>query len=92
MSRVSQPTQPPSKRLRGSATYRAAGVPDLVLVLDEIVTFAGDRIVHLEDRYDDAMKAELEAYAVEHRDALGLALDRRDGFQIIRSRGEQTAP
>lgn len=59
-------------RIRGSATYRAPGVPDYVLVLDEIVTFDGDLIVHLEDRYEDAVKGELEAYLAAHADALGI--------------------
>jgi hypothetical protein len=59
-------------RIKGSATYRAPGVPDLVLVLDEIVTFDGDRIIHLEDRYDDAMKAEIDAYIEAHAEALGI--------------------
>jgi len=64
----------PTVRIRGSATYRAAGFPDLVLVLDEIVTFEGDRIIRLEDRYDDTMKAEIVAYLAAHGDALGIAL------------------
>jgi len=59
-------------RIRGSATYRAAGVPDFALVLDEIVTFAGDLIIHLEDVYDDAMKASLERHLAEHGRALGI--------------------
>jgi len=63
-----------SVRIRGSATYRGAGVPEFVLVLDEIVTFEGDRIIHLEDRYDDAMKVEMQAYLDAHTDALGIVL------------------
>ncbi len=65
-----------SVRLRGSATYRAAGVPDFVLVLEETLRFERDRIVLLQDRYDEQMKAELEVYLAEHGDALGFALDR----------------
>ena len=61
--------------IRGSATYRADGVPDLVLVLDEFVTFDGDRIVHLEDRYDDPMKQEIADYLEAHGDSLGIARD-----------------
>ena len=61
-------------RIRGSATYRAANVPELVLVLDEIVTFDGDEIVRLEDQYDDAMQQELEAYLDEHGATLGFDL------------------
>jgi hypothetical protein len=64
-----------SVRIRGSATYRAAGVPELVLVLEEIVTFDGDRIVHLEDRYEAAMQKEVEAYLEKYRDTLGFELD-----------------
>ncbi|MCP5041356.1 MAG: nuclear transport factor 2 family protein [bacterium] len=63
-------------RLRGAATYRAAGVPDFVLVLEETITFEGDRITRLEDRYDETMAKELEAYVEEHGDALGFALSR----------------
>jgi hypothetical protein len=58
-------------RIRGAATYRAAAVPELVLVLDEIVTFDGDLIVHLEDRYDEEMKQAIAAYLKEHDDTLG---------------------
>ena len=61
-------------RIRGSAHYRAAGVPDLVLVLDEFVTFDGNQIVRLEDRYDDAMKQQMLAYLAAHGDALGFEL------------------
>jgi len=61
-------------RIRGSATYRAPGVPDLVLVLEEIVTFEGDRIVRLEDRYETEMKEELEAYIEAHGAGLGIEL------------------
>jgi hypothetical protein len=42
--------------IRGSATYRAAGVPEFVLELEETVTFDGDRIRRLEDRYEPARK------------------------------------
>jgi hypothetical protein len=62
-------------RIRGTATYRAAGVPDFVLTLEEVVRFEGDLIIRLEDRYDDEMKAELHAYLEEHGDALGIALE-----------------
>jgi hypothetical protein len=61
--------------IRGSAAYRAADAPDLVLVLEELVTFEDDQIVHLEDRYDDAMKEELVAYMDAHGDRLGFSLD-----------------
>jgi hypothetical protein len=61
-------------RFRGSATYRAEGVPDLVLVLEEIIRFEGDRILHLEDRYDDDMIEVLRAYLEEHGETLSLAI------------------
>ena len=61
-------------RIRGSATYRAAGVPELVLVLEELVTFEGDRIIHLEDRYDAEMEREFEAWLATHGPKLGIAL------------------
>jgi len=62
-------------RIRGSASYRAAGVPDLVLLLEEFVTFEGDRIIRLEDRYDDDMKREFEAYLATYGARLGISLD-----------------
>ena len=61
-------------RFRGSATYRAAGVPDLVLVLEEVVSFDGDQITRLEDRYDDDMIAVLRTYLEEHGETLSLAI------------------
>ena len=64
-----------SVRIRASATYRAAGVPDLVLVLEEIVSFEDETIVRIEDRYDDEMKEEWQTYMYENGDTLGLALD-----------------
>jgi len=58
--------------IRGSATYRASGVPDFVLVLEEIVHFEGDRIRLLEDRYEPAMKKEISAYLEAHGEKLGI--------------------
>ena len=63
-----------SVRIRGSARYTAAGVPDLTLVLDEIITFDGDRIVHLEDRYEDAMKESLMSYLGQYGETLGVTI------------------
>jgi hypothetical protein len=60
--------------IRGSATYRKDGVPDLVLVLEETVTFDGDLIQRLEDRYEPAMKQELNAYVTQHGPQLGLTV------------------
>ncbi|MCH7869286.1 MAG: nuclear transport factor 2 family protein [Myxococcales bacterium] len=59
-------------RIRGSATYRAAGVPDFVLVLDEIATYEGELIVHLEDRYSDEMKRESAEYIKAYGATLGI--------------------
>jgi len=61
--------------IRGSATYRAAGVPDLVLVLDETAWFDGDRIRRLEDRYEPEMVDALVAYLREHGPKLGISLE-----------------
>lgn len=61
-------------RIRGSATYRAASVPDLVLILEELVGFEGDRIIRLEDRYDDAMQREFEAYLARYGPRLGISI------------------
>jgi ketosteroid isomerase-like protein len=58
--------------IRGSATYRAAGVPVFVLELKEIVHFEGDRIRLLEDRYEPAMKKEIRAYLEAHGEKLGI--------------------
>jgi len=60
--------------LRGSATYRAAGVPDLVLVLEESVHFDGDQIDRLEDRYEPEMKREIADYLEAHAGKLGIDL------------------
>jgi ketosteroid isomerase-like protein len=61
--------------LRGSATYRAKGVPDFVLELEETAHLEGDRIRRLEDRYEPAMKQRISAYLKEHGRKLGISLD-----------------
>jgi ketosteroid isomerase-like protein len=61
--------------IRGSATYRAKGVPALVLELEETVTFAGDRIRLLEDRYAPAMQQAVADYLKEHGGKLGIRTD-----------------
>ena len=61
--------------IRGSATYRAAGVPPFVLELEETVTFDGDRIRLLEDRYPPAMQKSLAAYLEAHGEKLGIRAD-----------------
>ena len=59
--------------IRGSATYRAPGVPEFRFELEETAHFEGDRIRRLEDRYDaDAVRA-IESYVAAHGEALGLA-------------------
>jgi hypothetical protein len=73
--------------LCGRATYRAAGVPELVLELEERVIFeseadaahapAGARIRRLDDHYAPAMRAALVDYAARHGAALGFALPAR---------------
>ena len=52
--------------IRGSATYRAKGVPDFVLELEETVYFEGDRIRRLEDYYEPEMKQRIAAYLKEY--------------------------
>ncbi len=58
--------------LRGTATYRSAGVPDFALTLEETVRFEGDLIVYLEDVYSPEMIAETERYLAAHGEALGI--------------------
>jgi len=60
--------------LRGHATYRAAGVPELVLVLEETVRFDGDRIAYLEDAYEPTVIETSRAYLDAHGRGLGVAL------------------
>ena len=64
---------PPLEPQQPHVSYRAAGLPDLELILDEVATFKDGLIVHLEDTYEDEMKRAMDAYVEEHRDALGLA-------------------
>lgn len=61
--------------IRGAATYRAPGVPDFVLELEEIATFEGDRIRHLEDRYQPEMIEALTAYLAAHGVKLGISIE-----------------
>jgi ketosteroid isomerase-like protein len=58
--------------IRGSATYRAAGVPFFVLELEETATFQGDRIRRLEDRYTPAMQQSIADYLAAHGEKLGI--------------------
>ena len=61
-------------RLRGKAIYRSAGLPELVLELEEIATYEGDFIVRLEDRFDEATKDAVRRYFETHGQALGIEL------------------
>jgi len=61
-----------SVSVRGRAIYRAAGVPDFVLELEETAHFEGDRIARLEDLYSPAMKKEIADYAARYGAKLGL--------------------
>jgi hypothetical protein len=58
--------------IRGSATYRAEGIPDLVLILEETVRFEGEQIVHLEDRYTAEMAEEVARFAQKYASRLGI--------------------
>ena len=59
---------------RGSATYRAAGVPDFYLELEETAFFEGDRIRRLEDQYEPEMKQRIAAYLAEYGMKLGITI------------------
>jgi hypothetical protein len=58
--------------IRGSAIYRAPGVPDFTLELEETVRFDGDRIVRLEDHYGPAMAEQIASYLKAHGGKLGI--------------------
>ncbi len=60
--------------VHGRATYRAKGVPDFVLELEETVYFEGDRIRRLEDRYGPAMKRRIATYLEKHGEKLGISI------------------
>ena len=68
--------------IRGSATYRAEGVPDFVLILEESIRFEDGRIVHLEDHYSDEMVAETERFLAEHAAGLGIDLSSDLSFAV----------
>lgn len=59
--------------LRGSATYRAEGVPELTFELEETAAFEGDRIRRLEDRYDAETERKVADYLARHGAKLGIA-------------------
>ena len=59
--------------IRGRADYTGGGgLPDVGFELVELVTFDGDRIRRLEDRYDEANTAIVDAYLEAHGDELAL--------------------
>ena len=58
--------------IRGSASYRAPGVPTLVLRLKEVARFEGDRIYRLEDHYEPAMQKEIAEYIEKYGEPLGI--------------------
>jgi len=60
-------------RIRGRADYTGGGaLPDVGFELVEIVTFDGDRIRRLEDRYDAEATAIVDAYLEAHGAHLAL--------------------
>jgi len=61
--------------IRGTATYRAKGVPEFVLELEETVTFDGDRIRLLEDHYEPAMQKAVAEYLQAYGGKLGIPAD-----------------
>jgi hypothetical protein len=60
--------------LRGSATYRAPGVPEFVLELEMTVRFDGERIREMVDHYEPEMKRQIRAYLGAHGSKLGISL------------------
>jgi hypothetical protein len=58
--------------IRARATYRAEGVPEFALELEETAHFEGDRISRLEDRYEPAMQEQIAAYLAEYGAKLGI--------------------
>jgi hypothetical protein len=61
--------------LRGSATYRAHGVPDFVIELEETAWFEGDRIKRLEDHYEPAALQQITSYLKQYGSKLGISLE-----------------
>ena len=60
--------------IRGGATYRAKGVPDFFLELEETIYFKGDRICRLVDHYEPDMKQRTADYLKEHGEKLGISV------------------
>jgi len=61
--------------LRGRADYTTREAPDLSFELEESATFAGDRIRHLRDTYDDDTRQALLDYVAAHGQRLGLGIE-----------------
>ena len=61
--------------IRGAATYRAEGVPELVLVLKETVHFEDGLICRLVDQYEPAMRKSVEEYVAAYSDRLGIQVN-----------------
>jgi omega-amidase len=59
---------------RGRVVYRAAGVPDAIVEVEEVAYFDGDRIRRLEDRYDAATKQRISDYLATYGRRLGVEL------------------
>ena len=59
-------------RMRGTALYRAEGVPDFLLDLVETLRFRDGRIERIEDRYTEEMAAALEDHLATHGARLGV--------------------
>lgn len=59
--------------IRGTATYRADDVPEFVLELEETLTFDGDKIRHMVDHYEPAMKQAIDRYLAAHGAKLGIS-------------------
>ena len=60
--------------LHGAAIYRAEGVPDFALELEETIRFEEGLIVHLEDRYTPEMADQAERFIREYGPKLGVEL------------------
>jgi hypothetical protein len=61
--------------VRGCATYRAAGVPEFVLELEETAYFDEKRICRLVDHYEPEMKQRLLSYLSEYGAKLRISTD-----------------
>ena len=61
--------------VRGRATYRAAGVPEFVLELEETAHFDEKRICRLVDHYEPEMKQQVFTYLSEYGAKLGMSAD-----------------